>query len=100
MAQLQRRLPRLPHLGLIALLGAGAASAPARASAPSASASAAATPTPARALATLPEVPKIVLPPPSASDLEDLDGVLGRLRGEDATARESAATEVLETKLS
>jgi tetratricopeptide (TPR) repeat protein len=98
MAQLQRRLPRLPHLGLIALLGAGAASAPARASAPSASASAAATPTPARALATLPEVPKIVLPPPSASDLEDLDGVLGRLRGEDATARETAATEVLEAK--
>ena len=30
--------------------------------------------------------------------LEDLDGVLGRLRGEDATARESAATEVLEAK--
>lgn len=96
MAQLQRRLPRLPHLGLIALLGAAAPAAPALATAPSGSASAA--PTPPRALATLPEVPKVVLLPPTASDLEDLDGVLARLRGEDATARESAATEVLEAK--
>ncbi len=96
MAQLQRRLPRLPHLGLIALLGAAAPAAPALATAPSGSASAA--PTPPRALATLPEVPKVVLLPPTASDLEDVDGVLARLRGEDATARESAATEVLEAK--
>ncbi|MBI3206727.1 MAG: hypothetical protein HYZ29_34650 [Myxococcales bacterium] len=96
MAQLQRRLPRLPHLGLIALLGAAAPAAPALATAPSGSASAA--PTPPRALHALPEVPKIVVLPPTASDLEDLDGVLSRLRGADATAREAAATEVLEAK--
>ena len=96
MAQLQRRLPGLPHLGLICALGAPAYAAPASASAPTVLASA--QPRHDRALAALPEVPKSVLPPPPASDLEDLDGVLSRLHSEDATVRETAATEVLEAK--
>ena len=98
MAQLQRRLPRLPHPGLIAaaLVAVALAGPPVHASAPSGSAPA--EPRAARALAALPEAPKIGLPEPTASELEDLDAVLGRLRSEDATTRESAATEVLEAK--
>lgn len=100
MAQLQRRLPRFPHRGL-SVAAAGVlclAIAPfaARASAPSTLASA--SPRKERALATLPEVPKIVLAEPTASDLEDLDAMLSRLLSDDATTRESAATEVLEAK--
>lgn len=100
MAQLQRRLPRFPHRGLtVAAIGTlclAIVVPAARASAPSALSSAGARQD--RALAALPEVPKIVLGEPSAADLEDLDAVLARLRSEDATTRESAATEVLEAK--
>ncbi|MBK7582434.1 MAG: hypothetical protein IPI67_19810 [Myxococcales bacterium] len=68
----------------------------AHASSPSAEAPAA--PRHDRALAALPEVPKITLPEPTATDLEDLDAVLARIRSDDATTRESAAPEVLEAK--
>lgn len=97
MAQLHRRLRGLPRHGLSAVvaLAFGATTLPSAAqpsAAPSAEVAA------SRPLPPLPEAPRIALPEPKASELEDLDGVLGRLRDKDASVRESAAREVLEAK--
>ncbi len=101
MAQLQRRLPGLSHRRLTAFVGALAlvlATLVTTASASTPSADPSAAPRTEKSLAPLPEVPKISLPPPTASDLEDLDAVLERLRSEDSTTRETAVQEVLEAK--